>query len=555
MALNDIIFEKENGGMGRPAANEDIISGLIMALDGDLACTNFEEFETTGEGDDLLYVAKLNFYQQLSARYKIEAVKITEEKPSLSASEKALNAIDYHVREFFRMSPTGILYLAIRLCGEAEKEDIRQLQYYAGGLLRQVGILTKTTANIGEFQEACTGDVKNPGGLFAEHQPLSVIMTYFGGVEIEDMEMEAITTGPITVTRTGADSEEVKVTVTEIVKVTETGEGTEKTVTKEKVTVTATVAGTEEGTVIATGTGTIIGTGTVKVTRTVTEQKGTDPKKTIKGPETIKEATVTNLEKGTVKVKVEGTAEGAGTVTVTVKGIPAETLNDLTNEDNSLEKPDFSNVSVLVSCDLNPELKERIGLFYNYGCIGTALGAISKAAVHECIAWVQKFPLGLREPGFICGDLLKNVSMGNLGLINNNRYIFVRTHVGNANNYFNDSHTLDVTTSDYAYIENVRTIDKATRGIRKNLLPYLNAPLYVDAKSGTLRPDMVAFFETTAGRALEDMEKAGELSGYKVEIDPAQNVLVDSELKIQIKKVPVGVMRMVRIKIGYTTSL
>ena len=66
---------------------------------------------------------------------------------------------------------------------------------------------------------------------------------------------------------------------------------------------------------------------------------------------------------------------------------------------------------------------------------------------------------------------------------------------------------------------------------------------------------MVSFLETTAGEALEEMEKAGEISGYKAEIDPAQNVLATSALEIVIKKVPVGVMRKVTVKIGYTTSL
>jgi hypothetical protein len=151
--------------------------------------------------------------------------------------------------------------------------------------------------------------------------------------------------------------------------------------------------------------------------------------------------------------------------------------------------------------------------------------------------------------------LIKDTTVANLEKINDNRYLFVRTHVGNADNYFNDSFTLDEATSDYAYIENVRTIDKACRGVRANLLPYLNSPLRVDATSGQLASDTVAFLETTANKALEDMEKAGELSGFKVEIDPEQNVLSTSEVEIVIKQVPVGVMRHVLIKIGYTTKL
>jgi DNA-binding Lrp family transcriptional regulator len=83
----------------------------------------------------------------------------------------------------------------------------------------------------------------------------------------------------------------------------------------------------------------------------------------------------------------------------------------------------------------------------------------------------------------------------------------------------------------------------------------LNAPLYVDASTGKLRPDTVAFMETTASRALEDMEKAGELSGYSAVIDPEQNVLATSELEVIIKQVAVGVMRRVLIKIGYATAI
>ena len=213
------------------------------------------------------------------------------------------------------------------------------------------------------------------------------------------------------------------------------------------------------------------------------------------------------------------------------------------------------NVSLLVGCDLDNGLIGKLGHYKYYGCIGTCLGAVSKAAVHECIAWVQKFPLGLKEPGLISGNLISEVSTENQEEMNGNRYIFVRTHVGNADNFFNDSHTLDEPTSDYAYIENVRTIDKACRGVRANLLPYLNSPLKVDAETGQLDPGTVAFLETTAGKALEDMEKAGELSGYRAEIDPEQNVLATSEVEVLIKNVPMGVMRSVHVKIGFTTSL
>lgn len=213
------------------------------------------------------------------------------------------------------------------------------------------------------------------------------------------------------------------------------------------------------------------------------------------------------------------------------------------------------NVSMLIGCDMDTDLAAALGDYAYYGCIGLCIGAVSKAKVHESIAWVGNFPLGMKIPALFNGNLIRNIATSDLEVLNGNRYIFPVIHAGDADNYFNDSHTLDVDSSDYAYIENVRTIDKACRGIRGKLLPWLNSPLRVDPSNGQLESGMVSFLETTAGEALEEMEKAGELSGYKVEIDPAQNVLAISALEIVIKKVPVGVMRKVTVKIGYTTSL
>lgn len=186
---------------------------------------------------------------------------------------------------------------------------------------------------------------------------------------------------------------------------------------------------------------------------------------------------------------------------------------------------------------------------------GLALGALSKASVHESIAWVQKFPLGVDEPALADGELIKNIDKAVLDELDKKRFLFMIKQVGLSGAYFNDSHTMDVATSDYAYIEAQRTMDKAIRGIRTYLLPHLSSPIYVDPQTGKIDPGTSKFLEAVAGTALEAMEAAGELSGYKVEIDPDQNVLATSEVEFVIKKVQVGVMRKIKVKIGYTTKL
>ncbi|MDR0542763.1 MAG: DUF2586 domain-containing protein [Dysgonamonadaceae bacterium] len=192
---------------------------------------------------------------------------------------------------------------------------------------------------------------------------------------------------------------------------------------------------------------------------------------------------------------------------------------------------------------------------YTVGGVGIVLGLVSKAAVHESIGWVQKFPTGVDVPAFTSGTLYRAVDAAVIAEQDSFGHLFFRTYNGFGGSYMSDSKTLDLPTSDYATIESVRTMDKAVRGIRSYLLPYLSSPVYVNATTGKLRADTVKILEVTAGRALEDMEKAGELSGWVVEINPEQNVLATSALEIVIRNVAVGVLRTLKVKIGYATKL
>lgn len=187
--------------------------------------------------------------------------------------------------------------------------------------------------------------------------------------------------------------------------------------------------------------------------------------------------------------------------------------------------------------------------------IGVALGTLSKAAVHQCIAWVKNFPSGISMPALGDGTLVRTIDKGELEKLDTNRYMFLNNVVGVAGSYWNDSHTMDSPTSDYAAIESVRTMDKAVRGIRTYLTPELGGNVYIDPDTGKLQSYTVSHLETTANIPLEEMEKAGELSGYKAEIDAEQDVLSTGTIEVTIKNVPVGVVRKFKVKIGFVKSL
>lgn len=188
--------------------------------------------------------------------------------------------------------------------------------------------------------------------------------------------------------------------------------------------------------------------------------------------------------------------------------------------------------------------------------LGIVLGLLSRAKVHQSIAYIKEFPTGVSLPAFSDGTLVRDVDKALIDTLDSTgRYLFFVTHIGLAGSYMNDSHTMDSSISDYAAIESVRTMDKAARGIRTYVKPELGGNVDVDPATGQLASYTVAHLETVANQPLEAMERAGELSGYKAEIDPAQDVVSTGTVEIVINNVAVPVMRHVRIKIGFAKSV
>ncbi|OMQ11838.1 DUF2586 domain-containing protein [[Flexibacter] sp. ATCC 35103] len=190
-------------------------------------------------------------------------------------------------------------------------------------------------------------------------------------------------------------------------------------------------------------------------------------------------------------------------------------------------------------------------VYKNTAAVGLALGAVSRAKVSENIAWIEKFNLtgeGFSKAGFIGGQEIK--TLGTLSELNDNRFIFAKTHTGLAGVYFNDSHTCTTGTSDFAYVENNRTINKATRLLRTALLPKLASPVLVDI-DGKLPQSVSKSFEGLCRSALEGMVANQEVSAFDVYVDPKQNILATSELKVKAEITPIGTARKITVDLGF----
>jgi Protein of unknown function (DUF2586) len=196
-----------------------------------------------------------------------------------------------------------------------------------------------------------------------------------------------------------------------------------------------------------------------------------------------------------------------------------------------------------------------------YAAVGTLLGTVSLAAVNEDIAWVEKFNLLGRNLNKVSvgGTLVSALSDSRKTELETKGLIYMKTYSDFAGIYFNDSHNGDVLTSDFAYIENTRTVQKAMRLVRQALLPKLNSPINVNPDSGLIDPVTIAALEALGNRAILPMFQASEISGPDPSgstppftIDPNQDILSTSELVCQLAVVPVGVARTIRVQIGFT---
>lgn len=191
--------------------------------------------------------------------------------------------------------------------------------------------------------------------------------------------------------------------------------------------------------------------------------------------------------------------------------------------------------------------------------IGTLLGTLSLAQVHENIGWVDKFNLS-SGGSFLKAGIANSVAGSTIlsetyEALHEKGYIFAMQHTGYDGYFWNDSPTATTVTSDYAYLENSRTMNKAARVVRQALLPSLKGPLPLTA-DGKLQAQHIGELEAKSKMALTaNMGRAGEISDCDVYIDPAQDVLATSVLDVQFSIIPVGSARQIVATIGFVKSL
>lgn len=145
MPLSDVIFNKAKNGLGRELPGEDHISGFLFYG------TKPTEFSTSNEVQ-VFSIEEAEDLGIVSADYPVE---------------------HYHVSEYFRLNPSGNLWIGIYVAGETlDFSEIKDLQRAASGSIRQVGIFTTE-----DFDTSMISAIKTAVDVLeSEHMPLSVLL-------------------------------------------------------------------------------------------------------------------------------------------------------------------------------------------------------------------------------------------------------------------------------------------------------------------------------------------------------------------------------------------
>lgn len=197
--------------------------------------------------------------------------------------------------------------------------------------------------------------------------------------------------------------------------------------------------------------------------------------------------------------------------------------------------------------------------------LGACIGCISESAISEDIGnAIDRFNCddGVEFDTLMFGDgtLYKNVSSSQLDALNNNRYIFLSKIPYASGSWYSDNHTAVAYTSDYAYINDNRIIDRVIKDSFVALTPILKSRLKLNT-DGTMTSQTIAYLISVEAAVIKPLIASNDLAGDPNNFDPTKWVLINpaqkpnqtQKLIIGIKLVENGIARSIEVPIGFGT--
>ena len=181
------------------------------------------------------------------------------------------------------------------------------------------------------------------------------------------------------------------------------------------------------------------------------------------------------------------------------------------------------------------------------GMIGLGTGLSARRGPHEPIDAVKYGGI----PGVV-NILPEDVNDGQIKTLRDAGYVTVRQYAGKTGVYITSGQMLAEDTSDFKLEERRRVMDKACTVVRDAQMTYLGDTVEV-AADGSL--EGIEMFQKISEQPLEDMETAGEISGFEIYIDPMQNILATETVVTRVRITPLGKMSYIENVISYHNPL
>jgi len=228
-------------------------------------------------------------------------------------------------------------------------------------------------------------------------------------------------------------------------------------------------------------------------------------------------------------------------------------------------------VSVVIAQD--PTIASIDPAYNTYTAVGSALGMLSIRKINENIGSVniKNKPAGKKgtpdypltdsagslwlDANLSDGTLAQSLSKVDLKTLTNKGYIYASSYEGYGGIFFSNSPTCVEKASDYAFIENNRTWNKAGRIIRQTLIPEVKGVVKKDPQTGFIKSTTISRWQGLLNKALEQMIIDDEISGFDIYIDPNQYLSEDDPLKIKAQVVKDDIVHEFEVDLGYTQQI
>ena len=179
--------------------------------------------------------------------------------------------------------------------------------------------------------------------------------------------------------------------------------------------------------------------------------------------------------------------------------------------------------------------------------IGMVLGRAAAIELHQSIARVRNGAIA--SNGWFTNGKSYLELAGMAEALHDAGYIFFRKFPTRNGAYLNDDATAAPLTDDYSALRLGRVIDKARTIIYDTYIGEIQDNVAVD-ENGKIPAGICVSFESMIENAvLAGMD--GQISGFSAYVDPDQNILSTSKMKVECKIVPQGILSAIEVNLEF----